>query len=190
MTIYNGSRIHSHIVVTSMITGYSSHKKWFSAAMPSFLTWDELHVLLSPLSCRGFQWHLSEFVAVMSRKVNASYTADQVKSAFKVRVPPASSPSSRQRNACCCALRLEIWNALESASHDRLLHRRAVMCRYAHANSLMHSSWLEFEVNCCNLLVSRLVDAESAFHKERFLARICILVCPCYHTKYNKLPVC
>ncbi len=27
-----------------------------------------------------------EFVAVMSRKVNANYTADQVKSAFKVRV--------------------------------------------------------------------------------------------------------
>jgi len=26
----------------------------------------------------------AEFVAVMSRKVNASYTADQVKSAFKV----------------------------------------------------------------------------------------------------------
>lgn len=28
----------------------------------------------------------TEFVAVMSRKVNASYTAEQVKSAFKVRV--------------------------------------------------------------------------------------------------------
>lgn len=28
---------------------------------------------------------LAEFVAVMSRKVNASYTAEQVKSAFKVR---------------------------------------------------------------------------------------------------------
>lgn len=33
---------------------------------------------------------LTEFVAVMSRKVNASYTADQVKNAFKVRFTSSS----------------------------------------------------------------------------------------------------
>lgn len=50
----------------------------------------QLRVYLSNLQHRRLFYHamflLAEFVAVMSRKVNASYTADQVKSAFKVGV--------------------------------------------------------------------------------------------------------
>lgn len=88
----------------------------------------------------------NEFVAVMSRKVNATYTSEQVKSAFKAFEGNASAPGYIKADKLLIALttygadKLSPEQAQELISQVRVCHNSPSSLSTAHT-SLYPSSW-------------------------------------------------
>ncbi len=84
-------------------------------------TAEELETMINEIDSSGDgQIDFEEFVEVMSRKVNATYTADQVKNAFKVFEASCPSGFVKAENLIRCLCTYGTEKLTEDAAMDRV----------------------------------------------------------------------